>query len=99
MYWKLMFLILGTFVIAASLLALRQQRFDLSNDLADLHAACRAAERRIWQAQVDAAELTAPGTLRNRIGRTTLAFEPARPGLGRSRSTELAGLHFPAESP
>lgn len=99
MYWKLMFLILATFVIAASLLALRQQRFDLSNDLAELHAACRVAERQIWQAQAEAATLTAPGALRGRIDRTTLALEPATPTFGDHPTTELAGLRRGPDSP
>ena len=85
MYAKLVTLTVVAVVLAAGLLALRQERLRLSHELAAAQSQARRVQQQLWQAQADAAAMTTPELLEAHIRATQLAFEPlvpqpARPG-------------------
>jgi hypothetical protein len=90
MHGKLIVLTLVMLAMLATLLALRHQRLQLSNQVVQQHMTAQRLARDLWQVQADAATLLTPQNVRDRIDRARLAMEPATPRLDTPAATDFA---------
>jgi hypothetical protein len=79
MFHKLAMLTVMLVCLAAALLLLRQQRLELANRNASLYWEIQRSRQAIWLAESRSAALLRPSELQNRIERTRLGLEPAKP--------------------
>lgn len=81
MFPKLVTLTVVLMCLMATLLVLRQQRIELANQTARLHAQILKTRHELWDDQSRAAVALAPHNLQRRIDDTQLALSPAiQPG-------------------
>ncbi len=76
MYLRCVVLIVCVTVIAACLLAIRQQRVELTNEMASLHRQTVRSHYEIWRLQGEVAGQTNPRRLHESIARANLDLEP-----------------------
>ena len=76
---KLLILILFATVVAAMLLAMRQERFEAMHEMATLHQQMDRQRQSMWKLQARIADAADPPALLHAIERTELALEPVTP--------------------
>jgi len=76
---KLLTLIVFATIVAATLLQMRQQRFEAMHEMATLHQQMDTQRKSMWNLQAEIADAARPPTLLNAIERTELALEPVTP--------------------
>lgn len=73
-------LCLGTsMLIAICLMQLRQQRLELNHQTSELHNQIEARQGRLWNQQLQIAELTTPPAIKSDIGKQDLQLTPLAP--------------------
>jgi len=96
MFSRLLALILCTAVMATMLLALRQKRVEVTQQILALHLQMQQSRQARWDQQVAIAGHMRPAELSASIGRAQLKLEPITPARPMpDRSNALAAL--PAE--
>ena len=68
-------------VVAAALLALRQQRLQTLHAMGELHVQMDRDRKLTWDAQTDIAEGTHPGALHAAVERVNLKLGPSAPAV------------------
>ena len=79
MHAKLLTLILFATVVGATLLHMRQQRFETMHDMATLHRQMDRRRQSMWKLQSQIADAADPSALLGAVERTKLALEPVAP--------------------
>ena len=95
MFSRLLTLILWMAVIAAVLLALRQNRIEMTQRILALHLQVQQSRHALWDQQIAIAEHVRPAELLASIGRAQLNLEPIAPvasAMSRDGSDTLAAL-------
>ena len=76
MFPKLLAVLVGTVVIAAALLAVRQQRLATMHEMAVLHRQVQQQRQALWASQVKIAQRSRPDELRAALARAGVTVEP-----------------------
>ena len=76
MFFKSLILAIAGVGVAASMLAMRQQRFDTAHEMAVLHKQIDNARRSMWDQQVKISNEVQPAKLEASIARSGLKLEP-----------------------
>lgn len=77
---KLIMVVVFAAAIGAVLLGLRQQRLQMSHEMAKMHAKINKARQETWDMQVRISERMEPEALKEAIERAKLDLEPITPG-------------------
>lgn len=89
-YLKTVFLIVAFTVIAARVLSLRQQRFEVNHQITRVHQQMDGARQSLWEGQVRVAEQLKPAALEHKLSVAQMKLEPI------STSPETEGLFLPS---
>ncbi len=76
---KMFTLIMFATIVAATLLQMRQQRFEAMHEMATLHRQMDQDRKSMWKLQTEIADAARPPTLLDAIARAELALEPVTP--------------------
>ena len=76
---KLILCLTATMATAICLVQLRQQRLELNHQTSQLHNAIAARQGRLWNQQLQIANVTAPMALQASIGKNDLKLTPLAP--------------------
>jgi cell division protein FtsL len=76
---KLLLCLFATMATAACLMQLRQQHLELSHETSQLHNAIEARQARLWNQQLQIADMTAPPAVKAAITRQQLQLSPLAP--------------------
>jgi cell division protein FtsL len=76
---KLLICLLATMATAACLMQLHQQRLELSHETSELHNAIESRQARLWNQQLQIANITAPPAVKAAIGKENLQLTPLAP--------------------
>ncbi|MDX2147527.1 MAG: hypothetical protein SFZ23_08385 [Planctomycetota bacterium] len=105
MFAKLCVVILGSGVVACSLLALRQQRLQAAHELAEAQLRLRSHDERLWRLRGDIASRTTPDQTRallSTLGEMKPLLPPGAPssdaGDGTARDEQRPSVEKPAAS-
>ena len=72
---KLLLCLLATMATAVCLMQLRQQRLELNHETSELHNAIQSRQARLWNQQLQIANVTAPPAVKAAIGKEELRFK------------------------
>ncbi len=73
---KLLLCLTSCMLVAICLVQLRQQRLELSHQTSELHNQIEQRQGRLWNQQLQIAELTTPPAVQSAIGKQELKLTP-----------------------
>lgn len=76
---KLLICLITSMAVAVCLVQLRQQRLELNHQTAQLHNEIESRQARLWNQQLQIANVTAPPALQASIGKQELKLENLAP--------------------
>lgn len=79
MFGKLMFLVVAATILGSSLLALRQQRYEIANEMIATHRTIDATRRSIWGLQAASANRVESSAIETAVAKANLDLEPVVP--------------------
>ena len=95
MFAKLMFLLVVSTVIAAGLLAMRQHRYEIANQMILRHREMDQTRRELWGLQTELPTPGRPQSLGEAVAKANLALEPVvpidRPEAGKKNEALASG--------
>ena len=76
---KLLLCLVASMATAVCLVQLRQQRLELNHQTSELHNQIESRQARLWNQQLQIADMTAPYAVREAISKQNLQLTPLAP--------------------
>ena len=90
---KLLLCLVASMATAVCLVQLRQQRLELNHQTSELHNQIESRQARLWNQQLQIADVTAPPAVRDAIGKQNLQLTPLAPTVETPNALADLNLH------